>query len=120
ALVSNTQQDPRWLLRPWEEQPLAARSAISVPLIAAGGVVGVMTLTHTDAGYFADADLALLTAISSCISLSHARLSSLVTTRADNQAEPSQPLPLPLPMPGNHRVPETDPARPGASASHPA
>jgi D-sedoheptulose 7-phosphate isomerase len=69
ALVKNTQDDPRWLQRSWEQANLS-RSAISVPLMTKDRVVGVVTLVHPQPGRFTLQDLALLTAIMVSISYS--------------------------------------------------
>lgn len=69
ALISNTQDDPRWLRRTWDQSSDKPRSAISVPLMANDQVVGVLTLANSQAGKFTDEDLSLLTAISTFVSL---------------------------------------------------
>jgi hypothetical protein len=68
VLVANTHQDPRWLRRKWEENN-GSRSAISVPLVKAGRVSGVLTLVHSQAGHFTETDLVLLGAIAVNISV---------------------------------------------------
>lgn len=67
ALVSRTQDDPRWLRRTWDEEN-GSRSAVSVPLISADRVIGVMTLVHSQAERFSENDLVWLTAIAVCVS----------------------------------------------------
>jgi cellulose synthase (UDP-forming) len=62
ALVSDTRRDARWLRRSWEEQS-ASRSAISVPILDEGRVIGVLTLAYPQAGRFNQSDLLLLAAI---------------------------------------------------------
>jgi GAF domain-containing protein len=69
ALVPNTNDDPRWYRRSWEENQGTPRSAISVPLIVNNQVFGVLTLVHAQADQFTKDDLALLTAITVCMSL---------------------------------------------------
>jgi transcriptional regulator with GAF, ATPase, and Fis domain len=107
VLVPNTSQDPRWLQRSWDGQPPPSRSAISVPLMTARGVVGVITLTHVDAGYFNDDDLALLTAVSSCISISGAPLASASLGKADNKVGAAQPAEAPA----AYKLAEPEPTR---------
>lgn len=63
ALVEDTRSDPRWLQKPGDESPRESRSAISVPLLARGRIVGVLTLVRPRPGHFTQEDLALLTAI---------------------------------------------------------
>jgi succinoglycan biosynthesis transport protein ExoP len=89
ALVQDTAQDPRWLQRSWEGQS-PSRSAISVPLITSQGVAGVLTLTQAEAGYFTDDDLALLTAVSSCISLSGLAVAKVSSNAAEDQTPADQ------------------------------
>lgn len=70
VLVNNTQEDPRWLQRSWEQTIPFPRSAVSVPLMTKDRVVGVVTLVHPEPGRFTLEDLALLTAIMITISYS--------------------------------------------------
>ncbi len=76
ALVKNTNEDERWLRRPSLEAETAARSAISVPLLARHRVVGALTLVHPTAGRLTEDDLALLTVIAdqAGIAVENARL----------------------------------------------
>ncbi len=69
AFVANTNEDPRWFRRSWEENQGLARSAISVPLMLYDRVFGVLTLVHSQAGQFTQDDITLLTAITVCMSL---------------------------------------------------
>ena len=75
VLVANTLDDQRWIDRPGENG-LNARSAICVPLIARGRVVGVLTTSHPDPDKLTEDDLALLTAIAdqAGIAVENARL----------------------------------------------
>ncbi|GAB4532458.1 MAG: hypothetical protein Fur0018_21100 [Anaerolineales bacterium] len=67
ALITNTSTDPRWLRRSADENE---RSVLSVPLVAKGRVVGVVTLGYPQAGRFTMEDLAMLTAIAVTLSYS--------------------------------------------------
>ncbi len=107
ALIQNTLQDPRWLQRPWDGRQPGSRSAISVPLIESRGVVGVITLTHEDAGFFSEDDLALLTAVSSCISLSGVPLAAPAPARPDRQNHQTA-SPEVVPTPPEHQSQLTD------------
>jgi D-sedoheptulose 7-phosphate isomerase len=69
AIITDTSDDPRWYRRSWEEGQKTSRSAISVPLMVSERVVGVLTLVHTQTGQFTKEDLALLTALTVCMSL---------------------------------------------------
>jgi hypothetical protein len=46
TLVENTLEDPRWLVRPWEENKKLSRSALGIPLREGEQVVGVLTLVR--------------------------------------------------------------------------
>ncbi len=69
VLVPNTREDPRWLLRSWDDSGGDPRSAISVPLTAEDRLLGVLTLVHPKANGFAAEDLNLLEAVAVCVSL---------------------------------------------------
>ena len=75
VLVSNTQDDERWVDRPGEGGS-EARSAISVPLISRDRVVGVLTTSHPVADQLTPDDQALLSAIAeqAGIAVENARL----------------------------------------------
>jgi D-sedoheptulose 7-phosphate isomerase len=72
TLISSTLDDPRWLRTSWEEAERVQRSAASVPLIAGGRVVGVMTIVQGHGTPLDEDDLALLLAVAVCISLAGA------------------------------------------------
>jgi PAS domain S-box-containing protein len=64
ALISNTQEDERWLKRPGEaEDSSSARSALCVPLMARNKIVGVLTIVHPHINFFTDEQLKLQQAI---------------------------------------------------------
>jgi D-sedoheptulose 7-phosphate isomerase len=69
ALISNTQDDPRWLRRSWDQQSGNSRSAMSVPLLADDHVCGVLTLVNSKVDAFTEKDLTLLAALSTFVSL---------------------------------------------------
>ncbi len=69
ALVSSTRDDPRWLQRDWEQNDDSSRSAISVPVLDRGRVMGVLTLVHPQAGQFTHQHMFLLTSIALFLSL---------------------------------------------------
>lgn len=75
VLVSNTQDDDRWVDRPGVRGS-DARSAISVPLISRDRVVGVLTTSHPVADQLTADDQALLSAIAeqAGIAVENARL----------------------------------------------
>jgi hypothetical protein len=57
AVVHSTRHDPRWLRQLWEVEAGCSRSAVGMPLMAEGQVVGVLTLVRPAAGQFSRADL---------------------------------------------------------------
>lgn len=57
VLVSDTSEDPLWLNREWEVEH---RSAIALPLLAGGMVIGALTLIHSWPQQFTQEDLELL------------------------------------------------------------
>jgi GAF domain-containing protein len=61
ALVESTRDDPRWLLRDWEESDQNIdRSALGVPVIVSERLVGVMTLVRPQPQQFTEEDLELV------------------------------------------------------------
>ncbi len=80
ALIADTRADERWLQRPGDRGPKGypqrSRSAVSVPLLARGQVVGALTLVHPSPGRFGPPDLDLLTAIAEVagVAVENARL----------------------------------------------
>ncbi len=76
AFVSSTLDDKRWLQQVAAEADEESRSAISVPLIVRDRVVGVLTMVHSQTGYFSEDDLTLLQAIAdqASIAVENARL----------------------------------------------
>lgn len=65
ALVPDTSKDKRWQ-RPssGEETKAGPKSVVSAPLIVREKLVGIMTLTHPEPGFFTEEHLALVQAIS--------------------------------------------------------
>jgi len=60
ALVMNTNADPRWLRRTWDEHETHSRSALAIPLISEDRVIGVLTLTRSQTKIFTNVELQLL------------------------------------------------------------
>jgi PAS domain S-box-containing protein len=73
ALVKSTADDARWLKREGEGE---SRAALSVPLMTRVRVVGVLTVSHPEPGWFNEEDLELLSAIAdqAGIAVENARL----------------------------------------------
>jgi len=66
AIIEDTEEDPRWLMRVWE----TSRSAICIPLMTMDRVIGVLTLTRLQTQQFNMEDLSLLTAVTLSLSYS--------------------------------------------------
>lgn len=74
AIVSDVLSDARWLNLPGEDP--REGSAIAVPLVRSGQVIGVITLRHAEPNHFGDAHLGLLSSIAdqASIAVQNARL----------------------------------------------
>jgi NtrC-family two-component system sensor histidine kinase KinB len=65
ALIENTNQDPRWMPRQYEDDERQyPKSALSAPILTRDRLVGVLTLVHPKPGFFTDEHVALIQAIS--------------------------------------------------------
>jgi serine phosphatase RsbU (regulator of sigma subunit)/signal transduction protein with GAF and PtsI domain len=58
ALIADVETDPRWLPTGRE-----VRSALAVPILHGTNILGIITLTHPEAGFFSEADPTLLLAM---------------------------------------------------------
>lgn len=67
GLVPDTDRDERWLNLP--DQPYTARSALAVPILRSGNVLGIITLLHSQTGYFHHQTANLMTATADQLSL---------------------------------------------------
>jgi D-sedoheptulose 7-phosphate isomerase len=74
VLLHNTLDDPRWLRREWEEPGQSPRSALSVPLLDADRILGVLTLVNSASGRFTEDDQALVSALAAGVALVAARV----------------------------------------------
>lgn len=63
ALINNTQEDERWLVRPNQELVDPGRSALCVPLMAREKLVGVLTIVHRNVNFFSQDQFSLQKAI---------------------------------------------------------
>jgi PAS domain S-box-containing protein len=64
ALVENTNEDPRWMPRQYEDdEKQLPKSAVSLPLLTHDKLVGVLTLVHPRTGFFSPDHVALVQAI---------------------------------------------------------
>lgn len=86
ALVTSTLDDPRWLRSAWEDAERTHRSAASVPLIAGGRVVGVMTVVQGHGSPLTQDDLTLLLAVAVCISMAGAEVLGFARPMAEAEA----------------------------------
>lgn len=85
ALVKDTGQDERWITRDYGSGDYVPHSSLSVPLLARDELVGVITFTHRQKGYFTDEHLALVQSIAdqAAIAVLNARLYAASFRRAD-------------------------------------
>ena len=85
--IADTSQDPRWLILPNDPHP--ARSALGVPLMANGKVLGVITLDHGDVGHFEAQHMGWMRAIAyqAALAIEKARLHNEVSHLAEVLAE---------------------------------
>lgn len=74
VVVNNTLQDTRWLRREWEGSDVRARSAICVPLLYQGRVLGVLTLVHPEPNRFTEEDAVILATLVSGLSVLAAKV----------------------------------------------
>ena len=72
VLITSTRDDPRWLMRPWDQSKKASHSVISVALASDERVFEVITLVYPRPGMFSQNDLVLLKTIGMYISISSA------------------------------------------------
>jgi signal transduction histidine kinase len=87
AIVYDTARDSRWLA--FSDDPSHVGSALAVPLMAEGRVLGVLTLDHTEPNHFHSRHIALMMAIAhqAATAIEKARLHNEVTHLADVLAE---------------------------------
>lgn len=60
VVIQDTLQDERWIVLP--DQPYQARSVLSVPIMAGSQLLGLLTLTHSQARFFDESALQLVEA----------------------------------------------------------
>jgi two-component system NtrC family sensor kinase len=86
TMIADTAQDRRWLAL--SDDPDPARSALAVPLIAQGQVLGVLTLDHAETNHFDHRHMALMRAIAHQIStaVERARLYNEMSHLAEDLA----------------------------------
>ncbi|MEO7912903.1 MAG: HAMP domain-containing sensor histidine kinase [Roseiflexaceae bacterium] len=74
GLIADTRTDARWFTLPYE--PYTLRSALAVPILRGGQLLGILNLLHTEPAHFdtADAHLMQLAASQMALALDNARL----------------------------------------------
>jgi signal transduction histidine kinase len=87
TIIVDTAQDPRWLAFPDDMSP--PRSALAVPLVANGRVLGVLTLDHGEVNHFQIQHMGLMRAIAhqASTAIEKARLHKELSHLADILAE---------------------------------
>ncbi|MCU0495591.1 MAG: GAF domain-containing protein, partial [Chloroflexaceae bacterium] len=63
ALIDDVRHDPRWVQSSIDQGTVTPRAALVVPLVNNDVVTGVLTLWHTEPGYFSPADVELMNAV---------------------------------------------------------
>ena len=96
ALVKDTNQDPRWMARQYEDdEKQNPKSAVSAPILTRDRLVGILTLVHPKPGFFTGEHVALVQAIAdqAGIAVLNARLytesqrhADVMTSLADSAA----------------------------------
>jgi PAS domain S-box-containing protein len=85
TLVKDTSQDDRWIVRDYSEGDSAGpKSSVSAPLLVRDRLVGVMTLSNPNPGYFTEEHLDLVQSIAdqASIAVQNARLYETSRRRA--------------------------------------
>jgi phosphoserine phosphatase RsbU/P len=74
GLITDTESDDRWFTLP--NQPYIVRSALAVPIMRSGALLGLLTLLHSEPGHFTakHAHLMELTAAQIGLALEHVQL----------------------------------------------
>lgn len=72
ALVRDTSKDPRWSVSSHEVGETSRRSALCVPLIDGGRIVGVLTVVNRSPGWFTEEDLNFMMAVAVAVAMSGA------------------------------------------------
>ncbi|MDY7014100.1 MAG: GAF domain-containing SpoIIE family protein phosphatase, partial [Cyanobacteriota bacterium] len=67
GLILDTKTDDRWLVFP--EQPYIVRSALVIPILRGGELLGILSLQHSQAGHFNPKTAKLMQAIANQIAL---------------------------------------------------
>ncbi len=82
ALVADVVQDPRWI--PSEEWGHDIRSMICVPLLSGDELLGLLSLTHPEAGYFSESHFRLVSTVANemSIAIHNATLYEYITDQA--------------------------------------
>jgi PAS domain S-box-containing protein len=86
ALISDVSQDPRWI--PSEEWGQDIRSMICVPLMSGDELLGLLSLTHPEIGYFSESHFRLVSTVANemSIAIHNATLYEYITDQATRLA----------------------------------
>ncbi|HSJ53911.1 MAG TPA: ATP-binding protein, partial [Anaerolineae bacterium] len=87
TIVADTTSDPRWLDLSGDADPPG--SALAVPLVAGGRVLGILTLDHAQPGHFQTRHMSLMTAVAhqASTAVEKARLHDEVSRMAEVLAQ---------------------------------
>ncbi len=88
VLVPDVRQDDRWVSIPGSNRKREG-SMIAVPLFVQGEVIGVMTLSHSQTGFFHDGHVRLLNACAGAIAIgiNNANLFRMISAEAERRYE---------------------------------
>jgi two-component system NtrC family sensor kinase len=86
-IIADTSQDPKWLS--FSDDPNPSGSALAVPLMAGGQVLGVLTLDHPETEHFHSKHMAMMQAIAhqASVAIEKARLHKEVARWAEVLAQ---------------------------------
>jgi len=89
ALVEDVSQDERWITAPGGSVRPRNGAMLVVPLLMQGEVLGVISLSHGQVGYFHDGHLRMLSACAGAIAIgiNNANLFQTLMTEAERRAE---------------------------------
>jgi PAS domain S-box-containing protein len=83
VLIEDVSKDERWLVRPGQDR--VSKSALAVPLMTDGDVLGVLLLHHPQPGYFTETHLKLVSAAANQVaaSINNAELYRMIRESAE-------------------------------------
>jgi signal transduction histidine kinase len=88
-LIDNVAEDERWVSPPGGSPRKREGSMLAVPLVVQGEILGVMTLSHRETGYFHEGHLRVLSACAGAIAIgiNNANMFQTIMNEAERRAE---------------------------------